>query len=463
MRKDQKVFYLIAIIVFILIAMGTFVYLRSSYLYKYDVRKDYVYDFSNTESRQYKLILKNHTIKIPKLSKDWNTAILEIKVKSGLLGWILAPEIRITGKGHKLIQCFENNCNGLRYIDLSSVLTGDEQLELVCSNLKLYNQDVMLYLFNNPDIKNSKVLVLSPHPDDAEIAAYGLYSKANDSSTYIVTITAGEAGAKTYDELYKDDFTHYTKKGEIRVWNSIVIPMLGGILPGHALNLGYFDGMLSDMYKNPEEDIASRSLHISDINHFRKMNYPNTLIDSNGVSSWTGLVDDLSKILLTIQPDIIVSPYPANSNHPDHKLTTVALFDAIIKTGMKNGEVYLYANDNIPGGNFYPYGYIYSSIPLPPRFKEPLYFNSIYCQPLSFNEQNDKLLALEAMNDLRPDTEWRSSKGSIRQAARTTFKNVFGLDRSYYRRAVRSNELFFVLDVKKLYDNDILRKVQGLK
>jgi LmbE family N-acetylglucosaminyl deacetylase len=321
----------------------------------------------------------------------------------------------------------------------------------------------MLYLFSNRIIKQSTVLVLSPHPDDAEIAAYGLYSKANDSTTFIATITAGEAGAKTYDELYEDDLTHFTKKGELRVWNSIVIPMLGGILPGHAVNLGYFDGMLSDMYNTPGDIIASRSLHSSDINRFRKMNYSNTLVDSVGASSWNNLVSDLSKLIMAIHPDIIVSPYPANSNHPDHKLTTVALFEAIRNTGLKKGEVYLYANDNIPGGNFYPYGYIYSSILLPPHFKKSLYFNSIYCQSLSLNEQNDKLLALEAMNDLRPDTEWRSSKGSIRKAARTTFKNMFGLDRSYYRRAIRSNEVFFVIEMENLYDVEILNEVQGLK
>ncbi len=193
------------------------------------------------------------------------------------------------------------------------------------------------------------------------------------------------------------------------------------------------------------------------------MNISFNLVDTCGVSNWTHLVSDIAHILNELKPEIILSPYPGVSNHPDHRLTTVALFEAIKKIGLKNGLVYLYANDNILGGNFYPQGKIYSLISLPPSFSDEYYFNSIYCHQLEFNEQNDKLLALEAMNDLRPDTEWRSSKGSIKKAFRTTFKNVFGLDRSYYRRAVRENEIFFVVDIANLYDDAIISSIEGDK
>ena len=239
------------------------------------------------------------------------------------------------------------------------------------------------------------------------------------------------------------------------------IGSLAGVLPGNAINLGYFDGKLIDMYKDTSMVILSRSLQSSDLNHFRKLNISTELVDTLGISTWSGMVNDFTKLLKQINPDILVAPYPANSNHPDHKLTTIALIEAIKKAGIKKGSLFLYPNDNIHGGNFYPYGEIYSLIPLPPQFHKSLYFNSIYCHPLTFDEQNDKLLALEAMNDLRPDTEWRSSQGSIRKAFRTTFKNIFGLDRSYYRRAIRPNEIFFVIEIKNLYNNKILKEVEG--
>jgi hypothetical protein len=49
------------------------------------------------------------------------------------------------------------------------------------------------------------------------------------------------AGPHTYDEIYSDTDLHYQVKGKLRVWDSITVPMLGGVIPEHAINLGYFD------------------------------------------------------------------------------------------------------------------------------------------------------------------------------------------------------------------------------
>ena len=464
MKMSRKIIlYSACIVSLFFIVLFVFSNFKSSYLYKYNVRNDYVYDFSNSSAQVSEVVIKDNRIELPEFDDDWNTAILELKVNSTFLGRFFQPRIYFKSAKKKATQYFEHNCLGQRYVDISFVLKGTGGLILTSKFLKGMNQKAKIYFFNNPDINKSKILVLSTHPDDGEIAAYGLYSSANDSTTHIVTVTAGEAGPKTYDELYKNNIKHFKKKGQIRVWNSITVPMLAGISPENAINLGYFDGKLISMYKDTSEIVISRSLQTSDMNQFRKMNFSMELIDTNGVSNWTSLVDDISRILNELTPDIILSPYPGVSNHPDHKLTTVALFEAIQKIGLKTGSVYMYANDNVLGGNFYPYGEIYSLISLPPSFEKEYYFNSIYYHPLSFSEQNDKLLALEAMNDLRPDTEWRSSKGSIRKAFRTTFKNTFGLDRSYYRRAIRQNELFFIVDIANLYNDKILGEIEGPK
>ncbi|TDA89239.1 PIG-L family deacetylase, partial [Halomonas marinisediminis] len=96
-------------------------------------------------------------------------------------------------------------------------------------------------------LKGKRILILSPHPDDAEIAAYGLYASYPEN-TYVVTVTAGDAGEFKYDEIYQDSLTHYLQKGKIRTWNSLTVPMLGGVKSENIINLGYFNEALPTMY-----------------------------------------------------------------------------------------------------------------------------------------------------------------------------------------------------------------------
>jgi LmbE family N-acetylglucosaminyl deacetylase len=42
-------------------------------------------------------------------------------------------------------------------------------------------------------------MVIAPHADDAELAAYGLYSQADE--TWVVTLTAGEIEAEHYQQM----------------------------------------------------------------------------------------------------------------------------------------------------------------------------------------------------------------------------------------------------------------------
>jgi hypothetical protein len=98
---------------------------------------------------------------------------------------------------------------------------------------------------------------------------------------------------------------------------------------------------------------------------------------------------------------------------------------------------------------YYPYGEMGGTISLPPSFDKKLYFDGIYSHPLSKTKQQDKLFAFEAMHDLRPDTEWRFIKGSIKMALRKIRDKIKG-ENSYYKRALRSNELFFVVNFKNI-------------
>ena len=58
-----------------------------------------------------------------------------------------------------------------------------------------------LRLFANGLDLSRPMLVLAPHPDDAEIAAFGLYANRNAT---IVTVTTGNAGPRSYEAMFTD-------------------------------------------------------------------------------------------------------------------------------------------------------------------------------------------------------------------------------------------------------------------
>lgn len=72
-----------------------------------------------------------------------------------------------------------------------------------------------------------------------------------------------------------------------------------------------------------------------------------------------------------------------------------------------------------------------------------------------------KIFALEANNDLRLDTEWRSAEGAINWAYSTIKRDLKNSNNSYFKRAVRSNELFFVIKISELYHQDNFDKIIG--
>ncbi len=110
------------------------------------------------------------------------------------------------------------------------------------------------------------MLVLAPHPDDAEIAAFGIY--ANRRST-VVTVTAGNAGAPTYEAVFDDLAELYCFKGRIRLIDSITVPLQGGIPPDRTFNMGYFDARVAAMYEKRDEDVPEMYRQNSDINVYR--------------------------------------------------------------------------------------------------------------------------------------------------------------------------------------------------
>ncbi len=455
---------LILSVVFVMIAslltVSIYVIKNRISIYPYEVSDNYDYDFHQSNTDITDLDLKNGKVSLAEHDNINQTAFLKINIDTTFMGKYFQPGIEIIAEKRSLIHHFEHGAKGVRYLNISPLLSKDEaEIRLEGKYVSIADQTVQLLLFKNQDIKKSRILVLAPHPDDAEIAAYGLYSSHKES--YIITVTAGDAGANKYDEIYQNKVKQYLKKGELRTWNSITVPLLGGIPLEQSINLGFFDATLESMYKDQSSAVSGLYTHISDIATYRKQNVSSISIGLYGKSDWNSLVGNLEYLLKEIKPDIIVTPYPALDWHKDHKLSSIALFEAIKKSGIKKGKLYLYTNHFVLN-EYYPYGNMGEMVSLPPDFKKAIYFDGIYSHPLSIDHQKDKIFALEAMNDLRPDTEWRFPAGAIKMAAFNIKRDIMGEEESYYRRAIRSNELFFVIEIGNIYNKEKLNRIIGI-
>ena len=151
-----------------------------------------------------------------------------------------------------------------------------------------------LRLFANGLDLSRTMLVLAPHPDDAEIAAFGVYAYRNAT---IVTITTGNAGPRSYEAVFDDVAEMYHFKGRIRLIDSITVPWLGGIPPDRAFNMGYFDARLAEMHDKPAAVIPEMYGPNTDIGAYLKYNIGSLLPKRPRASTWTNLVDDLETVL----------------------------------------------------------------------------------------------------------------------------------------------------------------------
>ncbi len=452
---------IVVTLIILLFALSLIFFLYAKkYDYSYNTHLSYNYNFDSSNAEKFELNFVNDSFILPEdIDINDKSIFIKINVASTFIGNFFQPYFKIKSGQKKSTHYLEYGAEGIRYLNVSNITNSDaREIILKGNHIKTKDQKIELYAFENLDLATSKILIISPHPDDAEIAAYGLYAKNKNS--YIVTITAGDAGPYNYDEVYKDSTSHYLQKGKLRTWNSITVPLLGGIPYQNIVNLGFFNGTLEEMKNKDSLPVKSLFSNTSDIQTFRKQNISNLKDGFTGKSNWKSLVNNLCYLLDTLKPEIIVSPYPPIDTHSDHKYSTIAIIEALRKSNIKKGYFLLYTNHHPLSGS-YPYGETGDAITLPPNFDNNFYFKSIYSNHLPESLQKDKFFALEAMNDLRLDTEWRDPKGAIIIALKTIKRKYLGPDIDYFRRAVRENELFFVIPYIDIYDNEKLNHITG--
>ena len=415
-------------------------------IYKYNQKQDYIYDFKNPK------VFELDDINLEEYKRD-ETLILKLKLKSNFLSKIFLPYLEISNINKKEKTFFEYGLNGMRYIDISS-FAGNSSIKIDSKMCKITSKKVEIFSYDNLNIKEKKVLIIAPHPDDAEISSFGLYSSAKES--FIVTVTAGEGSCKFCD-FDCDKELKAKIKGNLRIFDALTTGLLGKVKYENSLVLGYFNETIKIMYENKNKLVSSKTAGISDINYFRRVNHSNIVTNSKPKSNWDSLLNDFECIINSIKPDLIVTLHPQIDSNIDHKYITLAIIEAMEKLNCEEIKLLTLTN-HLTQNEFYPYGNMFSTTALAPRFKTSFIFDSIYSHKLSREQQIYKYYALESMHDLRDSTIQIGFKKAFLFAFRQLRRYLSRKEKSYYRRSVRTNEIFYVTnykDLKRAYE-DIL-------
>ncbi len=372
-------------------------------------------------------------------SGSWDTALLGVEVAAHTE--VPAPYVEVAAGATADRQYFRSGDAGPRWLNLSflrGALAAGTRVTVRGEGVSVAVGDATLRLFGNAVDLSGSILVLAPHPDDAEIAAFGVYAHRNAA---VVTVTTGNAGAPSYEAVFEDLPDLYRFKGRVRAIDSVTVPWLGGISPERTFNLGYFDARLAAMHDQPESVIPEMYGPNTDIGAYRTYNLGSLLPKRPRASTWSNLVADLRQVLNKTKPTVIVAPHPQLDSHRDHQFTTVALAQALARW---RRPVTLLLYTNHADQNQYPYGPAGTIASLPPPLHDEVLLDGLYSHPVSPDVQRLKLFALESMHDLRlsPSRLYQLVVGDDRAREPEKQDPMSGVN--YFRRAPRSNELFFV-------------------
>jgi LmbE family N-acetylglucosaminyl deacetylase len=409
----------------------------------YSPKDDYLYSFP-PYTPQPKIHLDGERLRLDEgvMLVDDATLVLALRVKSTWLGRFIDPVVELAGGNNPDRQTFERGVNGLRYLNLTgqAQVLSQGELRLRGRFCRLLGEPV-LWAFEQPDYRRQRVMVIAPHADDAELAAYGLYSHADEA--WIVTLTAGEIEAEHYQQLGLNKVEAARLKGRLRAWDSIAVPRWAGVPEAHCVQLGYFCLQLAAMQAAPATSVGSREADLSDTRLFRQLNPFVLPGDIDGVPSWNNLLADLRELLLRARPEVIVLPHPTLDPHPDHVCAQEAVLEALKGLEWQPTTVLGYAN-HLHDNDRWPMGDASHGITLPPAFDSATPMQPC-CLSIDLECQRDKAMALGMMHDLQPPITFkRRLRRLIQWLLASRVPSVYG-ENDFFRKAVRRHELFWVL------------------
>lgn len=401
----------------------------------YPADADYRYDFGDAPSVD--LLLRDGQLSLNGQLPSGDTYILELRIISDWRSRFLDPHVIIGGERFD----FEHAAKGRRFIDLSkhAQALADRELTFKARYCRI-DGEMRLTAFRNADFTRKRLMILAPHADDAELAAFGVYRHTHD--VLIVTLTQGETEAEDYLKLGLDLPSCAQLKGRLRAWDSIAIPLWGGVAPENCLQLGYYGMQLAGMRKQPDSPLGSRISGNSDIREVRGWNKRRLPSDGDGSPTWNNLIADLAFLLDDFHPEAVITPHPRIDPHPDHVATTQALKEAAKRSQWKFEAVLFYAN-HLHDNDRWPMGPAGEGITLPPVFNadEREAFWSLRLPP---EMQIDKAMALAMHHDLMPRIPLKKRIRRHIQALLAGRQWPPTGENEFFRKAVRSSELFHV-------------------
>ncbi len=449
-RRQKRLFLLTAVVILVVLSVFVAWWLLPSLLLLgwiaheawfadhlfYSAQDDYQYAFpAGTPQQSVSLLAGRLQLNAP--AAPGTALILELELRSSWLGHWLDPQV-LVGDDR---QDFERGVFGRRYLNLSGqgAALAIGELPIKARHCRL-PATATLYSMQHPDYAQRRIMVLAPHADDAELAAFGLYSRT--PAVCIVTLTQGEIEAQSYQCLGLDAARAARLKGRLRSWDSLAIPLWGGVPQERCVQLGYYCLQLSAMLDEPAQAFASRESGEADVRSVRRHNPLPLPADVDGRPSGKNLLADLVALLEHFRPEVIVTPHPELDPHADHFATTLAIDLAVQLSRWQPEIALLYAN-HLHDNDRWPMGPAGCGMALPPVLA-PLPADGLWSPLLSADVQLDKALALAMQHDLQGRLPFkRRLRRNLQQLlAGRRWPNTG--ENEFFRKAVRRHELFWV-------------------
>ncbi|WP_213940058.1 PIG-L family deacetylase [Pseudomonas sp. dw_612] len=405
----------------------------------YRAADDYQYRFPSGTPHQ-TVNLEAGSVRLSEPLAEGETLILELEVKTTWLGRWLDPFVQVGDDRQE----FERGVKGRRFLNLSG-----QGAMLAQSSLAIRGRYCTLaaagtlWVMANPDYAQRRVMILAPHADDAELAAFGLYSRSEEVS--IVTLTQGEIEAEHFQRLGLSESQAARLKGRLRSWDSLAIPLWGGVPVNRCVQLGYYCLQLPLMAEEPAKSFGSRESADTDIRPVRRQNPLSLPADIDGAPTWQNLIADLVALLEHFRPEVVVTPHPELDPHSDHVASTRAVLEAIAASAWKPATLLMYAN-HLHDNDRWPMGLAGAGIALPPAI-EPLPADKLWSPLLSRDVQLDKAMALAMEHDLQEAPVFKRQLRRLIQQVLAGRRWPATGSNEFFRKAVRRHELFWVRDL----------------